>query len=559
MLVAGAGPAGRAIARSATLRGLRVALVDPAPHEPWWQTFGAWDDELPSAMPADTVAASMPDIAAYARREHPLGRTYCILDAASLHARLSTPSPALTLSDRITAIAHDRDLAEIRLASGASIGADVVIDATGAARAVMRLAAQIPGGPGPRERSAQTAVGVVVDEPAGFGPLFMDWRGDHGEDGWPTFLYGVRVGGGKVLLEETALARRPPLPTTVLLRRLRARLRARDIAAPATAPAEVVDITVDLPAARGEGRVVPFGASAPMIHPATGFSVAASLRTAPRVVAAIADAPPHAAAAAARAVVWSPTARAVHALRSQGLEALLALDPAATVDFFDRFFALPPRHQSAYLSQRDRLGAVTSAMLHLFATAGAPLRGHLVRAGRPGAAAAPSAADGWITVRVAEDADWKVSRDIRLAALTECPDAFWATLAEEGDQPETFWRERLRSPSHATVIACDADGEGVGVMVAGPHHHDPDDAGLYAVWVDPTVRGTDTARRLLEVAVAWARRRGFTRLRLDVGDHNDRAIAFYRRHGFAATGARSAFPPPRAHLTEHEFVLRLDG
>ena len=30
--------------------------------------------------------------------------------------------------------------------------------------------------------------------------LFMDWRPDHGEHGWPTFLYGVPLGGGQVLL-----------------------------------------------------------------------------------------------------------------------------------------------------------------------------------------------------------------------------------------------------------------------------------------------------------------------------------------------------------------------
>ena len=75
----------------------------------------------------------------------------------------------------------------------------------------------------------------------------MDWRPDHGEPGWPTFLYAVPLGGGAVLLEETSLARRPGLPLPVLRRRLHARLARHGITAPADARVERVRFPVDRP------------------------------------------------------------------------------------------------------------------------------------------------------------------------------------------------------------------------------------------------------------------------------------------------------------------------
>ena len=53
----------------------------------------------------------------------------------------------------------------------------------------------------------------------------MDWTVAAGTDpGWPTFLYAVPLGGGRVLLEETSLARRPGLPMAALRDRLLTRL-----------------------------------------------------------------------------------------------------------------------------------------------------------------------------------------------------------------------------------------------------------------------------------------------------------------------------------------------
>lgn len=152
--------------------------------------------------------------------------------------------------------------------------------------------------------------------------------------------------------------------------------------------------------------------------------------------------------------------------------------------------------------------------------------------------------------------DWQRYRAIRLASLRDTPDAFWATTAGEEAQPEAWWRDRLTTEDRLTLLAVD-DGVDAGTMGGGPHHEDPGDGLLYAVWVAPAARGGGAAEALIEAAIAWARQRGHRRLRLDVGDHNVRAAAFYARVGFIPTGVASTFPAPREHLTEHELALDL--
>lgn len=225
----------------------------------------------------------------------------------------------------------------------------------------------------------QTAYGVVVDTGTaaplvGAGEaLFMDWRPDHGEPGWPTFLYAVPLGGGAVLLEETSLARRPGLPLPVLRRRLHARLAHHGITPPADARVERVRFPVDRPRHSAPG-VLGFGAAAPLVHPATGFNVADALRLAPAVAEALATG----GVPAARRLLWPARAVAVHRLRRIGLEALLRMPPADVPGFFETFFALPERHRRAYLSGRDDLAGHLAAMGALFGRADTRLRCRLV-------------------------------------------------------------------------------------------------------------------------------------------------------------------------------------
>ncbi len=383
VLVVGAGPTGRALAHRAVASGLTAAVLDPSPARAWPATYGAWEDELPGWLPPALHAVRSDVVEVVARRTHRLDRAYVVLDTPGLQRHLSSDdrvgvvTGAAVGSRRV--IGGAAGTVGVVARTGETVPARVVVDASGDRRT-------LTGGRAPGDRAAQTAVGVVLDR-TDLPTVFMDWSVDHGRDpsagAWPTFLYQVPLGGGRVLLEETALARRPALSHDELRSRLAARLAARGIEVPADAPEEVVTIAVDTPRTRGTGHVIPFGAAVPLIHPATGYGLAAALRMADPVVAAIAAHLPdgRAAATAAREVLWPCRARLVHHLRRRGLEALLALPPDRVPDFFDRFFSLPREQQRAYLSSRTDLVGVARAQLALFAAADPPLRRHLLRWG----------------------------------------------------------------------------------------------------------------------------------------------------------------------------------
>ncbi|MDQ3761287.1 MAG: lycopene cyclase family protein [Actinomycetota bacterium] len=379
VLVAGGGPAGWAVAAACARLGLDTHLADPAPERPWRATYGAWRGEL--LADADPAVAATGRGEAIGTTAHRLGWEYVVLDNAALRDGFAA-APVKVVKGRVRDARPDPGGVTVDL-DGSQWRTAILLDATGATRSVLGAAAR-------QSAAEQTAVGVLVDTDtarhlvAPGSALFMDWRPHHGETGWPTFLYAVPVTSDRILLEETSLARRPGLRLAVLRRRLHARLAHHRIAVPPGGE-ERVRIPVDrpLPAAQNwRGPVVPFGAASPLVHPATGYSVATALRLAPRVATAVQDALQRggsaAAGAAAWRTVWSPAALAVHTLRRRSLESLLRFPPDLVPNFFDVFFALPQIHRWAYLTGREDVRGTAAAMGALFAASPWWLRRRLV-------------------------------------------------------------------------------------------------------------------------------------------------------------------------------------
>ncbi|MFZ2173878.1 MAG: lycopene cyclase family protein [Rhodococcus sp. (in: high G+C Gram-positive bacteria)] len=359
----GLGPAGRALAHRATTLGLSVVSVDPHPQRRWTATYAAWADELPDWLPRESVACTITRPSAWTTRRQTIERSYCVLNTSQLQSILESESGTVVAGRAI-----DLSPTRVRLADGAIIEARVVVDARGT-------------GDSP-DLAQQTAYGVVVDSVTaeqvlgGDEALFMDWRSDNGADASdpPSFLYAIPRGHDRYLLEETCLVGRPPLPLAELATRLHRRLHHRGVSVLPGADVERVRFAVEPP--RGNDRrayAMPlrYGARGGLMHPGTGYSVAASLATAEAVAHALQDGD--------RDALWPRRARTVASLRSVGLDVLLNLEPSDVPIFFENFFDLSPQLQAAYLSERTNLRGTATAMGRMFFGSHADIRRVIVR------------------------------------------------------------------------------------------------------------------------------------------------------------------------------------
>ncbi|TYB95008.1 GNAT family N-acetyltransferase [Micromonospora sp. WP24] len=141
-----------------------------------------------------------------------------------------------------------------------------------------------------------------------------------------------------------------------------------------------------------------------------------------------------------------------------------------------------------------------------------------------------------IEILLLTEGDWKIWRELRLAALTEAPYAFGSQLADwqgDGDREER-WRGRLAIAGAFNVVAM-LDGQPVG-MASGVPTDRNGVVELISMYVAPVGRGRGVGDHLLRAVEQWARQVGAGTLRLAVVEGNENASALYRRNGFHDTG-----------------------
>ncbi len=158
-------------------------------------------------------------------------------------------------------------------------------------------------------------------------------------------------------------------------------------------------------------------------------------------------------------------------------------------------------------------------------------------------------------------AEWRVYRQVRLAALAEAPYAFMSTLEREQAFGEDTWRERLGSPTAATFIAWrdgEPTGTATGIIDDGAEEYAvPGAWHLVGMWVDPNARGIGVAAQLVETVAEHARAERAASLVLWVTEINDRARRFYKKLGFVPTGARQPVRPEEPEHWEEQMIRRL--
>lgn len=158
--------------------------------------------------------------------------------------------------------------------------------------------------------------------------------------------------------------------------------------------------------------------------------------------------------------------------------------------------------------------------------------------------------------------DWRTFRDLRLAMLTESPDAFWSSVARERVYDEARWRSMLGGRPGVTTAAF-AGAEPVGLASGKPAP--PREPGaeppageleLVGMWVAPEMRGTGVADLLVRDVTAWAAAAGYRVLALWYTDGNARARRFYERAGFTATTETEPHPT-RPDLRGRRMIMPL--
>lgn len=138
--------------------------------------------------------------------------------------------------------------------------------------------------------------------------------------------------------------------------------------------------------------------------------------------------------------------------------------------------------------------------------------------------------------------EWRELRALRLRALLDAPDAFGSTHEQETNDPEDEWRTWATQGAEGgqgfTAVATEGE-RWVGMAVGAPHLDHPGEAGLFAMWVEPALRGRGVGRALVEEILEWARSTGFPRIRLRVTESNAAAVRLYVATGFLETGERA--------------------
>jgi ribosomal protein S18 acetylase RimI-like enzyme len=128
--------------------------------------------------------------------------------------------------------------------------------------------------------------------------------------------------------------------------------------------------------------------------------------------------------------------------------------------------------------------------------------------------------------RILLPAQWKLVREMRLAALSESPHAFLGMLKKESKFEETDWRATFKSASwHGFFIARAI----VGIAKSSILAEHPEERYVESFWVRPDHRKREVGRRMLQSIVDEAKREQRRVIRLSVLRRNQSAIdAFYR-------------------------------
>src|SRR5437763_720300 len=146
-----------------------------------------------------------------------------------------------------------------------------------------------------------------------------------------------------------------------------------------------------------------------------------------------------------------------------------------------------------------------------------------------------------VEVRAATAEDWRLLRDVRLAALADAPGAFLSTHEERTAPAEEYWRRRIAYGGTFFAYLPAVNGSDPAGLVGG-FQGKPGTVELESLWVRPEARGLGVGEALVAAVVDWARARKATSVHLWLMDTNEYARTLYQRCGFSPTGESQPLP-----------------
>ncbi len=168
-----------------------------------------------------------------------------------------------------------------------------------------------------------------------------------------------------------------------------------------------------------------------------------------------------------------------------------------------------------------------------------------------------------VTIRRLTPEDAEAFRRVRLRGLADHPDAFTSTAAD-WDLPLEAYIERIQAGY--VIGAFDSAGGALLGHVFLPIHlatavKTRHKCELWSVYVVPEARGRHVAAAMIAEAIDVARAKGFSWLKLQVGEHNQAARKTYESLGFVVYGREEDYLrlPDGRSITELLMQLRLDA
>jgi RimJ/RimL family protein N-acetyltransferase len=138
-----------------------------------------------------------------------------------------------------------------------------------------------------------------------------------------------------------------------------------------------------------------------------------------------------------------------------------------------------------------------------------------------------------MNIRHLEADEWRLKRDLRLAALKESPTAFSSSFDREVDRSEEEWRAWPKEGAYFAAFDELQSPIGIAGCWLQPGHGTV--AHLISMWVAPSARQAGIATLLTAAVIQWARDRNAPRIELEVAADNDAARRVYLRSGFTVT------------------------